>query len=327
MFKILKNIKKAFVHVRSSLKIIFLIIISAILVLAILSISYQPMYSVAINGEFVGYTANKTKLQKRINEYIENGEQNYTAFIDVQSLPEYSLCLLKRNNQTNDDEIFEKIKGTSTTYYEYYAIVEGTEEKYYVATKENAEDVINQLKEKNSNNASSLAYTQIHSTEIKNFSDVDTVVTGLYEKKVVVASSSSQLWGTISYEVPNLGISLIKPISGTISSRFGMRSGGTHKGLDIAGNVGTPIVAAASGTVTVAQHSNVSYGNCVKISHGNGVETLYAHCSTISVSQGQYVSQGETIATRGSTGNSTGPHLHFEVRVNGMSVNPQNYVY
>lgn len=332
MFKILKNIKKAFVHVRSSLKIIFLIIIAAILVLAILSISYKPMYSVTIDGEFVGYTANKTNLQKRINEYIKNGEQNNTAFIDIKNLPEYSLCLLKRNNQTDDDKIFEKVKGTSTTYYEYYAIVEGTEEKYYVATKENAEDIINKLKEKNSNNASTLAYTQIHSTEMKDFSDVDTVVTALYKKKVVVAStssssSSSQLWGTMSYEAPSLGISLIKPISGTISSRFGMRSSGTHKGLDIAGSVGTPIVAAASGTVTVVQHSSVSYGNCVKISHGNGVETLYAHCSTISVTQGQYVSQGQTIATRGSTGNSTGPHLHFEVRVNGNSVNPQNYVY
>jgi murein DD-endopeptidase MepM/ murein hydrolase activator NlpD len=330
LFKILRGIKKIFIHVRSSIKIIFLITIATILILGILSLSYKPMYSVTIKGEFIGYTDNKTKLQKRINEYIENGSEQNTAFIDVEDLPEYSLCLLKRNNPTNDEEIFNKVKDSSTIYYEYYAIVVGTEEKYYVATKDEAESIINQLKEKNSNNVSSLAYTQIHSTEMKDFSDVDTVVAGLYEKKVVVASvskSSSKLFSSVSYDVPSLGISLIRPISGTITSRFGLRGSGVHTGLDIAGSVGTPIVAAASGTVETVSHSTASYGNCVKISHGNGVETLYAHCSTIYVSEGQYVSQGETIATRGSTGNSTGPHLHFEIRINGSSVNPQNYLY
>ena len=87
------------------------------------------------------------------------------------------------------------------------------------------------------------------------------------------------------------------------------------------------IVAAASGTVTYVNYSNVSYGNCVKISHGNGVETLYAHCNSIYVSVGQTVSQGQAIATVGSTGNSTGSHLHLEIRVNGTTLNPQNYLY
>ncbi len=303
--------------------------IAILIILGILSLFYTPMYSVTINGEFVGYTINKTKLQKRINEYIENGDEENTAFIDAEYLPEYQLCLLKKNNQTNDDEIFDIIKNSSTTYYEYYAIVEGTEEKYYVSTKENAEDIINQLKEKNSNNVSSLAYTQIHSTELKEFSDVDTVVSALYKKKVVVATSSSYsyAYADMSYSAPDIGISLIRPIDGYISSRYGMRSSGRHTGLDIAGSTGTPIMAAASGTVEKVNYSNVSYGNCVIISHGNGIETLYAHCSQIYVSVGQSVSQGETIASRGSTGNSTGPHLHFEVRVNGSTVNPQYYVY
>ena len=88
------------------------------------------MYSVSLNGEFIGYTTNKSKLQNRINEYLENGEKN-VAFIDVQNLPEYSLCLLKKENASNDDEIFEKIVNSGTTYYEYYAILDEDEEKYY----------------------------------------------------------------------------------------------------------------------------------------------------------------------------------------------------
>ena len=327
LFKILKSIKKVFIHFRRSIKITFLIMIALLIIIGILSLFYKPMYSVTVNGEFIGYTANKTKLQKRINEYIENGEEENTAFIDTAYLPEYKLCLLKKNNQNSDEEIFQKIKDSSTTYYEYYAIVEGTEEKYYVPTKENAEDIINKLKEKNSNNISSLAYTQVHSTELKEFSDVDTVVSALYVKKVVVASYSSGMpYGNMSYEAPDIGISLINPIGGVVSSRFGMRASGKHTGLDIAGDTGTPIKAAASGTVTRVSHSNVSYGNCIMISHGNGVETLYAHCLATYVEVGQQVSQGETIAARGSTGNSTGPHLHFEVRLNGQMLNPQYYV-
>ena len=96
-------------------------------------------------------------------------------------------------------------------------------------------------------------------------------------------------------------------------------------GLDIATSKGTPISAAASGTVAFAGYKG-SYGYLVVISHGNGVQTYYGHCSSLYVSAGETVSQGQTIAAVGSTGNSTGPHLHFEVRVNGTAYNPENYV-
>ena len=97
MFKILKSIKNIFVHIRTSLKFIFLILIATTLIVGIISLFYRPMYSVTLNGEFIGYTTNKSKLQNRINEYIQNGDKNI-AFIDIQSLPEYKLCLLKREN-------------------------------------------------------------------------------------------------------------------------------------------------------------------------------------------------------------------------------------
>ena len=147
-------------------------------------------------------------------------------------------------------------------------------------------------------------------------------------KRVLGASASNYSTGSSSGKV-SLGISLINPVSGIITSRYGSRESirsSAHGGLDIATSTGTPIKAAAAGTVNYAGY-NGSYGYMIKISHGNGVETVYAHCSQLIASQGQAVSQGQVIAKVRSTENSTGPHLHFEVRVNGVLQNPQNYVY
>jgi murein DD-endopeptidase MepM/ murein hydrolase activator NlpD len=117
----------------------------------------------------------------------------------------------------------------------------------------------------------------------------------------------------------------IWPAEGSVSSRFGSRWGRQHKGLDIAASTGTPIYAARDGKVTFSG-TNGSYGKLVKIDHGGGVETRYAHCSTLKVSSGDVVKKGQIIALVGSTGNSTGPHLHFEVLVNGTQKDPENYL-
>lgn len=94
--------------------------------------------------------------------------------------------------------------------------------------------------------------------------------------------------------------------------------------MDIASNQGTAVYASDGGTVTLAGW-NGGYGNCIMIDHGNGYVTLYGHLSSISVSEGQSVSQGATIGAVGSTGNSTGPHLHFEVLQNGSRIDPEQF--
>ena len=121
----------------------------------------------------------------------------------------------------------------------------------------------------------------------------------------------------------------VRPVTGgKITSRFGERSSvrsSSHTGLDIAASSGTPIKAAASGTVTFAGYKG-SYGYLVKIKCDNGYEMWYGHCSKLYVKNGQRVSAGEKIAAVGSTGNSTGPHLHFEIRKDGKALNPQKYM-
>lgn len=344
--------KKCLIKIRTSIKFCLLIAIATFLIVGIVAFVYKPIYSVTLNGKLIGYCAQKSKLQTKIDNYIENGdeENQNVAFVEIDEMPIYDLCLLKRGITTNDDEIFETVKNTGITYYKYYAILEDNEEKAYVCDFNTAEAIIQGLKDKDSENIDNIQILEKYETDLADFVDSEQAIASLYKEKEVTpvvqvatksnktstansaSSSTSKSFSTsmnISKSTVPLGVSLIKPITGTISSRFGAVSSirsSAHTGLDIAASKGTPIKAAAFGTVTWAGYKG-SYGYLVVISHSNSVQTYYGHCSKLYVTAGQTVSQGETIAAVGSTGNSTGPHLHFEIRVNGVAYNPQNYVY
>ena len=117
----------------------------------------------------------------------------------------------------------------------------------------------------------------------------------------------------------------IWPVNGTVTSGFGVRWGRMHEGVDIAAPLGTPVVAVAGGTVTeIGWHEG--FGNLVVIDHGGGLETYYAHNSSFAVSAGTTVTRGQPISYVGTTGHSTGPHVHLEVHVNGVPVDPLGYL-
>jgi peptidase M23B len=281
-------------------------------------------------------------LQKRINDYISSGNGDDVAFVELKELPTYTACMLKKNIETNDDEIFNKVTSSGTPYYKYYTITKNNEEKVYVASFSEAEKVINNLKSKNSANTDKLGIVEKYETAKAEFKTVDTCVSELYEKKVVVTKKASSTSAYINIgtrvvtgetSVPtNLGVSLIKPISGVISSRYGIRWRDNHKGLDIAAPKGTAIKAAAGGKVIFSGYGSGSnsysgYGNIVVIQSTSSLVIRYGHCSALYVKTGETVVQGQVIAAVGSTGISTGNHLHFEIRYKGTAVNPQNYIY
>jgi len=140
--------------------------------------------------------------------------------------------------------------------------------------------------------------------------------------KIVAAQSAAQQSGTSPS--PNPG-GFQWPVVGPVTSPFGWRWGRMHEGIDIAVPSGTPVHAAAAGTVIYAGWMS-GYGNLVAIDHGGGISTAYGHNTSLAVAVGQHVEQGQVISYAGSTGHSTGPHVHFEVRVNGVARDPLGYL-
>ena len=168
--------------------------------------------------------------------------------------------------------------------------------------------------------------------------EVSEALTMLEERTAVRRTSIGQLAAMMQKDVPGASSFLGDdtpvttptgwPTDGFISSGYGLRWNGAefHQGIDIAAEMGTPIVATADGVVTLAGWNAGGYGNMVDIDHGSGVSTRYGHASAVVVTAGQRVRRGQIIAYVGSTGHSTGPHLHYEVRLSGQPVNPSSYL-
>lgn len=159
----------------------------------------------------------------------------------------------------------------------------------------------------------------------------------LNELKREADKLTAELQGSDSFQGNYTGGEMLwpAPYCTYITSAYGYRThpvtgvqNSFHTGIDLSrsGCHGSKIIAANSGVVSRVIWSNYGYGNYVMVDHGGGIQTLYAHCSNIYVSKGTYVSRGQTIAAVGTTGNSTGPHLHFEVRINGNYTNPYPYI-
>lgn len=310
-------------------------------IIAIILIKYKPIYKVTISGEEIGYVQNKKEFKESLKTSLIEENKNVDN-IELKSDPEYELKLINRETKTNEEQIAIKIEEDAIITYKYYDIALNNETIETVNTIEDAEEIVNQAKNENTEQELELSilekYTQnkdevkvaeieVAKTDVNN-KITETLEKQEAEKQAEEAAKKAQEELDAMPEINGIKIAT-KPISGTITSRYGESSRlrqSTHTGLDISATTGTDIKAVASGTVTCAKYSG-SYGNLVKIDHGNGVETWYGHTSKMYVKVGQEVKVGDVIAAVGSTGNSTGPHLHLEIRINGTHVNPQKYLY
>ena len=189
MFTI-STIKNLVIKTRKSIKLIILLIIATLIISGVFFFMYRPIYTVTLNGEFIGYSSNITKLQSKINAFMEHGdEEQNIAFVQIDTLPEYEICLLKNNIVTNDDEIFEIVTNNGTTYYEYYALTVDDEEKEYIGSYDAAKEVIDTLKEKKSNNVDKLGMVKKYSTELEDFTEAEDAVTELSVFPVLLTAS------------------------------------------------------------------------------------------------------------------------------------------
>lgn len=300
-------------YIRPVLKIT---VVAMILIGVLLMSKYKPMYKVTIAGETIGYVTNKKEVEKIINDYINTKEGNI-AIVNIENMPEYELNLVTWNKEDSSKEVLQKIKDTSTITYRLYEIKLGEESKEYVSTTEEAQSVVAELKKEYEGILDlQISVQEIYTTDLKNIDSIDMQVAKANLNTEIIENCDSAINGVI----------LSKPVTGTVSSRYGTRWGRAHTGLDISAKTGTPIKSCSKGTVKFTGVYG-GYGNLVIVDHGNGIETYYAHCSKIYVSKGQEVDKDTIIAAVGSTGNSTGPHLHLEIRKNGVVQNPQKYLY
>ena len=323
--------KKLKFYTKEIFKFFSITLIAFGLIIAIVFIKYKPVYAVSISGEELGYVSSEENFNKEIEENIENYSAKNVDSVELSAKPEYELKLVNKSEETNEDSILIAMQKEMKITYKYYDILLNDEKIESVDTKEEAEEIINSMNNQNEEEISlSIAERTTNNPEEISTNDLEvakTTITNTISNTIEQKREEEEKAKGIA-NVNGIKIAVL-PVQGTISSRYGVSSRirvSTHTGLDIAATTGTPIKVVSDGTVTFAGWSG-SYGYLVKVDHGNGVETWYGHTSKMYVTAGEKVSAGETIAAVGSTGNSTGPHLHFEIRINGKTVNPQNYVY
>ena len=295
----------------------------------------------------MGLVSDKDKFEKDIKDTLEDVHEPVVS-ATLAEKPRYSLRLVdKEDIDVDDDYVFAKIEEKIEKRYRYYNLKEDDKLLAKVSTKEEKDKLIEELKkdknvkdikveeEETKENyiisyeeAKQLAFSTAENIENdKKEKDAKTKI----EKRNTNIIKNIRKGGTVSTSSSSnasamLGsLSFRRPLnSSRISAGYLGYPG--HRGIDFPSPQGTPVMAAEAGTVTTVLYSNKSYGNRAIIDHGNGISTLYGHNSTISVSLGQRVSKGQTIAGVGSTGRSTGNHVHCEIRINGKPINPTSYV-
>lgn len=312
---ILKGISKGIVVVIALLLFVLLIVV----------MTYKPAYKVTMAQNIVGYIDNKEQFINRVDNYINQEDVNI-AYIDMHEQPKYNFMLVKREKYIDNDATYQKVISYADVYSRVNTVFADDTEIATLSIEEDVEKVLEEVISTVGNTNISFTVKEAHliNPEVSTIDSLVEVVEGKY-KEVVKKPALATLKKSSSGTYIETGIEFETPLRGIITSRYGYRGSEFHTGLDIAKPINTPIYAAATGEVIYAGEKG-SYGRIVIIQHADNVITYYAHCNKLLVEKGDFVLQGTQIATIGMTGRTTGPHLHFEVRINGETVNPESYI-
>ena len=283
-------------------------------------IFYKPYYKLTVNDNFIGYYKDYNEFENLYNSIEKEYEEESIKV--VKYLPSNPLTEKTYVKESFVKEFDNKklIEEQLLKDYTIYQVLVNNEIQFHTKTKEEADALVSELK----NEVKESTDIKVEAIIVQDLSllntkeEIEETKKSTIEKNKKVTSRS----GTIRKANPTY---IWPTTSKAITPKFGSRSSGYHTGLDIAVNSNSPVYTVKEGTVLMSCW-NGNYGYQVKIKHSNGVITTYAHNSKLLVKKGQNVVQGQIIARSGSTGNSTGPHLHIEFIINGQFVNPQNYI-
>lgn len=324
----------------SSLKFIFsttflLVLMFCAVVVTVLNM-YKPTLRVTLNDKFVGYFSSEEEFENVYNTLVsEKQQKDPDVKVYLDSEPVFTEAYI-RDSLIVSQNVYTSLRAEVKTEYTIYNVAINNEKKMTFNSQDDANKYVTNLKKEVPKVKSEVTVEKVAELgDMTSIEVADNILKDVVSRnkpvvipKATVVRAAQTTSATVSAATANVAAAQggIWPTTARyVSSPFGYRGGALHTGMDIAGRSGDPIYAYKSGLVTFSGWGG-PYGNMLKIDHGNGVSTWYAHCSKLLVSAGDTVQMGQIIAKEGTTGNSTGNHLHFELRINGAAVNPYGYI-
>lgn len=327
----------------STLRFVFFTILTLVLIFSAVLVTvlntYKPTVKAYIDGKFVGYFSSEQQFDEVYNDLVtekQNIDSNVKVYLESEPTFETSYT---RDSLIAKQNVYTNLRAEIKTEYTVYEVAVDGENKMKFDNKDEANKYAENLKSEVSKLNVEVKEEKVEDKgEITTVERADSILKDIVDRNKPVetpkATVSNTTNTTSNYNVKTaatIGATSVPATGGgvwpTVNRRVNCHYMGYsgHTGIDLGGAVGTAIYAYKSGTVTFAGWGS-GYGLHIKIDHGNGMTTYYAHCSELFASVGQQVSEGQMIAKIGMTGYTTGPHLHFEVRLNGVPVNPYPYI-
>ncbi len=316
-----------------TLRFIFFTVLTLVLIFSAVLVTvlntYKPAVKAYLNGKFIGYFSDEQQFDEVYNDLVtEKQSIDPNVKVYLESEPTFETSYI-RDKVLKDQNVYTNLRAEVKTEYTIYNVAVDGETKMTFNTQDEANKYAESLKSQVAKLNTEVKMEKVAELgEMTSIERADSILKDIVDRnkpveipKVTYKPATAQTIGA-AYVAPT-GEGVWPTVNRRINCEFMGYSG--HTGIDLGGAIGTAIYAYRTGKVIFAGWGT-GYGLHVKIDHGNGMTTYYAHCSELLVSVGQTVSEGQMIAKIGMTGWTTGPHVHFEVRFGGVPVNPYPYI-